>query len=133
MSETGAPPVWKLNTDAKGTERRLHKRYRVKHETFAFLGEETGTIVDISKGGMSFHFAFFEKDPVNPSYLALFIAETRFYLPKIPVFLVGEVQTVHVSIFSLLRMKRLSLKFGSLSRDQHAGIEKFIACNTIEK
>lgn len=116
---------------SSGIERRLHKRYKVKDETFAFLGEETGTIVDISKGGLSFHFAVFEKEPVIPSHLDIFIAQPHFYLPKIPVILVSEVQTVPASIFSVLRIKRLSLKFGSLSSDQHARIEDFMACNTI--
>ena len=116
---------------SSGIERRLHKRYRVKDETFAFIGEETGTIVDISKGGLSFHFAVFEKEPVIPSHLDIFIAQPHFYLPQIPVFLVSEVQTVPASIFSLLRIRRLGLKFGSLSSDQQARIEDFMACNTI--
>jgi hypothetical protein len=116
---------------SNGAERRFHKRYRVKDETFAFFGEETGTIVDISKGGLSFHFAVFEKEFSVPSHLDIFVAQPRFYLPKIPVILVSEVQTVPTSIFSLLRIKRLSLKFGSLSSDQLARIENFMACNTI--
>ena len=122
-----------INLEASGgIERRRHKRYRVKDETFAFIGEETGTIVDIGKGGLSFHFAVFEKEPVIPSHLDIFLSQPHFYLPKVPVFLVSEVQTVPVSIFSLLRIKRFSLQFGSLSSDQQAQIEDFIASNTIE-
>jgi hypothetical protein len=121
-----------LNSQTSGgVERRLHKRYRVKSETFAFLGEDSGTIFDISKGGFSFHFAVFEKEPVIPSHLDIFIAEPHFYLPKIPVSFVSEVQTVPASIFSLLRIKRLSIQFGSLSSEQLARIEDFIACNTV--
>lgn len=112
-------------------ERRRHKRFRVKEETFAFLGDETGTLFDISKGGFSFHFAVFEKEPVIPSHLDIFLAEPHFYLPKIPVSFVSEVQTVPASIFSLLRIKRLSMKFGLLSRDQQALIEDFIARHTV--
>lgn len=112
-------------------ERRRHKRYRVKGETFAFLGDETGTLFDISEGGFSFHFAVFEKEPVIPSHLDIFHAEPHFYLPKIPVSFVSEIQTVPASIFSLLRIKRLSMKFGLLSRDQQALLEDFIARHTV--
>jgi hypothetical protein len=41
------------------------------------------------------------------------------------------VQTVPASIFSLLRIKRFSMKFGPLSSDQLTRIEDFIACNTV--
>lgn len=112
-------------------ERRRHKRYRVKGETFAFLGDETGTLLDISQGGFSFHFAVFEKEPVIPSHLDIFLAEPHFYLPKIPVSFVSEIQTVPASIFSLLRIKRLGMKFGLLSREQQALVEEFIARHTV--
>jgi len=121
-----------LNPEASGgIERRRHKRYRVKSETFAFLGEDTGTLVDISKGGLSVHCAVFEKEPVFPTHLDIFIAHPHFYLPDVPFALVGEVQTVPASIFSLLRIKRFSLQFGPLSSDQLTRIEDFIACNTV--
>lgn len=114
-----------------GIERRRHQRFKVKEETFAFLGEDTATLVDISKGGLAVHCAVFEKDPEFTSFLAIFIAQPHFYLPDIPFSLVSEVQTVPASIFSLLRIKRFSMKFGPLSSDQLTRIEDFIACNTV--
>jgi len=121
-----------LNPEASGgIERRRHKRYRVKDETFAFFGQDTGTLVDISKGGLSLHYAVFEKEPVFPPSLDIFIAHPHFYLPDIPFSLVCAVQTVPASIFSLLRIKRLSMKFGPLTSDQLTRIEDFIACNTV--
>lgn len=116
---------------AANTERRRHKRYKVKDETYAFLGEETGTLVDISQGGLAIHCAVFEKVPVFPAHLDLFIAQPHFYLPKIPISLVGAIQTVPASIFSLLSIKRFSMRFGALSSEQLARIECFIATNTI--
>ena len=121
-----------LNPETSGgIERRRHKRYRVKGETYAFLGEDTGTLVDISKGGLSVHCAIFEKEPVFPAHLDIFIAHPHFYLPDIPFSLVSEIQTVPALIFSLLTIKRLSMKFGPLTSDQLAQIEDFIACNTV--
>ena len=123
MELNPAPPV--------GIERRRHQRFKVKEETFAFLGEDTATLVDISKGGLSVHCAVFEKNPEFSSLLAIFIAQPHFYLPDIPFSLVSEVQTIPASIFSLLRIKRFSVKFGPLSSDQLTRIEDFIACNTV--
>jgi hypothetical protein len=114
-----------------GSERRRHKRYRVKDETFAFFGEDTGTLVDISKGGLAIHCAVFEKEPIPSSHLDIFIAHPHFYLPGIPFSLISTVQTVPVSIFSLLKIKRFSMQFGPLTDVQLARIENFIASNTI--
>jgi hypothetical protein len=121
-----------VNPESTGNaERRRYRRYKVKDETFAFLGEETGTLVDISQGGVAIHCAVFEKEPVFPAHLDLFIAQPHFYLPNIPIALVSEVQTVPASIFSLLRIKRFSMQFGALSGEQLARIEAFIAANTL--
>jgi hypothetical protein len=121
-----------VNPESTGNpERRRYRRYKVKDETYAFLGEETGTLVDISQGGVAIHCAVFEEDPVFPSHLDLFIAQPHFYLPNIPIALVSEVQTVPASIFSLLRIKRFSMQFGALSSEQLARIEAFIANNTV--
>ena len=116
---------------ATGAERRRHKRYRVKEETFAFFGEHTGTLVDISAGGLAVQCAVFEKEPVLPTHLDIFIADPHFYLPDLPFSMVGEVQTVPTSIFSRHRIKRFSIKFGPMNRDQVAQIERFIAVNTV--
>lgn len=114
-----------------GVERRRHKRYRVKGETFAFFGEYTGTLIDISQSGLSVQCAVFEKEPIFPVDLDIFIADPHFYLPDIPFSLVGEQPTVPASIFSRLRIKRFSMQFGLLTRDQTVQLEHFIAANTL--
>ncbi len=114
-----------------GGERRRNKRYRVKDDALVFLGKDTGTILDISRGGISVNFVAFEHQQTLPSYLDLFFAHSRFYLPNLPVLLVGEVQTLTNSIFSSLRVKRLCLQFGSLSNEQQALLDDFILHNTV--
>jgi len=114
-----------------GAERRCDPRYRVKDDALVFLGKDTGTILDISKGGLSVHFAAFEQQKFFPTHLDIFFAHSRFYLPNLPVSLVGEAQTLTNSIFSSLRVKRLSMKFGSLSSEQQARIDDFITHNTV--
>lgn len=115
-----------------GSERRRHKRFIVKDDALVFLGKETGAILDISKGGLSVRYTVLEKDPSPlPPHLDIFFARSGFYLPCLPVFLVSETQTRPNSIFSSLRVKRLSMKFGPLSSDQQARLEDFITSNTV--
>jgi len=114
-----------------GTERRHHKRFRVKDDALVFLGKDTGTILDISKGGLAFHYAVFEEQPPIPCHLDIFLTQSRFYLPHLPVSLVDEVQTLPHSIFNFLRVKRLSMKFGPLSNEQRARLEDLITRNTV--
>ena len=114
-----------------GTERRRHKRFRVKDDALVFLGKDTGTILDISRGGLSVHYAVFEKDPPIPRHLDIFFAHSRFYLPNLPVFLVDEVQTLPNPIFSSFQVKRLRIKFGLLSSEQQARLDDFIMHNTV--
>jgi len=114
-----------------GTERRRAPRYRVKDDALVFLGKDTGTILDISTGGLSVHFAAFDQQQSLPSHLDIFLAHSRFYLPNLPISLVGEAQTLTRSIFSSLRVKRLSMKFGPLSSEQQARLDDFITHNTV--
>ncbi len=114
-----------------GGERRRHKRYRVKDDALVFLGKDTGAILDISQGGLSVSFAAFEQQQTLPSHLDLFFAHSRFYLPNLPILLVGEVQTLTSSIFSSLRVKRLSMQFGALTSEQQTLLDDFILHNTV--
>lgn len=110
-------------------ERRRDRRFRVKADALVFLGKDTGSILDISKGGLSVHFAALDHIKSLPAHLDLFSAHTRFYLPHLPVSLVGEAQIFTSSIFSSLRVKRLSMKFGPLSSEQQARLDEFITHN----
>lgn len=112
-------------------ERRIHQRFRVKDETLAFFGKDTGTIVDIGKGGLAVQMAVFEQELSIPPQVDIFLAHSRFYLRNLPVTLVGEVQTLPHSLFSSLRIKRLCMKFGPLTGEQQARIDDFIRKNTV--
>ena len=114
-----------------GIERRRHKRFRVKEDAFVFLGKDTGTIMDISRGGLSVHCIPLENKSPPPNQLDIFFAQSRFYLPNLPVFLVDDVQFLPNSIFSSFQIKRLRIKFGSLSNEQQARLDEFITLNTV--
>lgn len=112
-------------------ERRRHMRFKAKEESLVFLGQETGTILDISTGGLSVHYAVFDKATEIPGYVDIFVAQSNFYLPDIPIILVEETQVLPHSMFSSLCIRRLGLKFGALSPDQQTRLKEFIAHNTV--
>lgn len=114
-----------------GIERRRHKRFRVKDDAFVFLGKETGTIFDISKSGLSVHCIPLNEKSSLPNQLDIFFAQSRFYLPNLPVSLVDDVQFLPNSIFSSFQIIRLRIKFGSLSNEQQARLDEFITLNTV--
>jgi len=114
-----------------GLDRRNHRRYQVKNETFAFSGEYTGILVDISEGGLAVQCAIFENDPAFSKRIDIFDAQSRFYLSDIPFSVVGEMQPVPVSVFSRLMVKRFSMQFGPLTNEQREKLERFIAEYTI--
>jgi len=103
----------------------------VKSETFAFSGEYTGTLVDISRGGFSIQCAVLEQGPAFSSHINIFDAQSLFYLSNIPFSVVGEMQPIPASVFSRLMIKRFSVQFGSLTSEQRAQVERFIAEHTV--
>jgi hypothetical protein len=114
-----------------GIERRRHKRFRVKEDALVFLGKDTGTILDISRSGLSIHCIALDKKPPLPNQLDIFFAQSRFYLPNLPVFLVEDAPILPSPIFSSFQMKRLRMKFGSLSSEQKARLDELITLNTV--
>ena len=121
-----------IQPEAPGAkERRHHERFKLPDEALVFLGKDTGAIVDISKGGLAVHFTVFEKELAPPRTLDIFFAQAHFYLPNIPVLLVNEVQTLPNSLFSTLRVKRLSMQFGPLSNEQQTLINDFISSHSV--
>ncbi|MBM9535964.1 PilZ domain-containing protein [Desulfobulbus alkaliphilus] len=112
-------------------ERRRHERFKVRENSVVFFGQETGTILDISAGGLSVHYAVFDKETEIPGSVDIFVAQSHFYLPNIPIVLVEETQVVPRSMFTSLRVRRLGLKFGALSPDQQNRLAEFIAQNTV--
>lgn len=112
-------------------ERRRHERFKAEEDSLVFLGQETGTILDISSGGLSVHYAVFDQETEIPGYVDIFVARSSFYLPDIPIILVEETQVLPRSMFSSLSIRRLGLKFGVLSPDQQSRLKEFIAHNTV--
>lgn len=107
-------------------ERRRFTRYKVKDNAVAFLGKSACSILDVSAVGISVRYSLIEQEAANPAHLDIFLEDTKFYLPKVPVEVVDEVMTSPHSMFSSLRIKRLGLKFKELSPEQQKRLDEFI-------
>ncbi|MCL2790533.1 MAG: PilZ domain-containing protein [Desulfobulbus sp.] len=104
----------------------------MKNETFVFFGEYTGTLIDISEGGLAVQCAVLEEDPVFPALVDIFVAKPNFHhLPDFPFSLVGAAQAVPDSIFNRSMAKRFSIQFGLLTHGQLTQLEHFIANNAV--
>ena len=74
-------------------ERRRFTRYKVKDNAVAFLGKSACSILDVSAVGISVRYSLIEQEAANPAHLDIFLEDTKFYLPKVPVEVVDEVMT----------------------------------------
>lgn len=132
--------TYDLNTGvmimANRIDRRTHKRFKVREESFAFI--ENGSkilckIKNISKGGISLvtianaeHIPdFFDTD--------IFVTGRVFYLKDVPSKKVSEFPLDSKSLFTTFVKSRVGVQFGDLSNTQTSQLEKFIKSHaTIE-
>lgn len=114
-----------------GIERRRHQRFRVKEDGLVFLGKNSGTIVDISRSGLSIHCTALDIQLPLPHQLDIFLAQSRLYLPNLPVIIVEDGPVLPRPISSSFPMKRLRMKFGCLSTEQQARLDAIITRNTV--
>ncbi|WP_448873914.1 PilZ domain-containing protein [Desulfobulbus propionicus] len=113
-------------TTYRGRERRLHNRYAIQDDALVFIGKETGTIIDMSIGGVAVRFVSMKQEVPPPKQLDLFLARSQFYLPNLPIMLVNALYTPPYSPFSSLFGKRLCFQFGPLNNKQQSQIKRFI-------
>lgn len=112
-------------------DRRRHKRYRVREGALAFLGPIPGTIMDISRGGMSVKYVVFEKKPEQILKLDIFFPGEDFFLPDIPAFIVSDIDCPARAPFSAVQVRRLGVEFGELSSEQEASLKDYLHHNAI--
>jgi len=115
-------------------ERRKHKRYRVKNGALALIDNVPGTIVDISKNGMTINYVVFEKEPAENLRLDIFLSSDDFYLHDIPARLVNIIEKNSAdTAYGSIHVKRYGLQFGELTEQQESNIKYFILHNTISE
>lgn len=114
-------------------ERRKHKRFKVQEGLFAVLDgdkQKLGPILDVSRGGLSFHYVGDEK-PHTSQEMKIFSSRTDFYMADVPFRTVLDVRLPRGVPFSSVRMSRCGVQFGDLTHDQNSQLEYLIANYTV--
>lgn len=110
-------------------ERRKHKRFKVKAGPLAVSipdFKKLGQIKDISKGGLAFQYienGDQTKEPVGVEILSIV---GGYYLSKLPVRTVLDVEVDYTGSLNLSLKRQLSLEFGKLNYHQKVLLEHFI-------
>ncbi len=102
----------------KEQERRQYERFGFRDDTMVLIGQDSGTILDMSRGGLSVSINFLGSEPVIPARLDIFSADFHFYLPNVPVRVINEKYIASEEVSHLLNSKRFGIEFGRLTSEQ---------------
>jgi len=122
---------------AATAERRTNKRYRALDNAFAILHSDViivTSLIDISENGLSFE-CMPEIDEIPPKgcRLDVFLNDDDlydFYLQNVPFETTSEIEITNGSK-TVLKMKRVGVKFGDLSPKQHSLLDYFLRSLTL--
>ena len=114
-------------------DRRLHKRFRTREESFAFI--ENGSkilckIKNISKGGVSLVTVANVEDIPELFDTDIFISGRVFYLKKVPSKKISESYLDTKSLFSTFVKSRVGIQFGDLNEKQASQLDVFLRNHT---
>ncbi len=110
-------------------EARRDHRFKAKEGAVAVLKPESkilGQIIDISLGGLSFHYMQNDIRPNENSQLTIFYASERFNLDGLAFKVVSDTVIESGSCFSSIIMRRCSVIFTHLTDHQTSKLEYFI-------
>jgi c-di-GMP-binding flagellar brake protein YcgR len=111
------------------TERRDHKRYRVKGHMVIVDTDQCGPIIDLSMGGLAFRYAAPQADKNDGKRMisATLIGED-FCLAKVPL------ETISIATIEKngVSVNRCNVRFGELDAEQKKRIKNFIIMNSLD-
>ncbi len=110
-------------------DRRTHKRFKVREESFAFIENDSKILCkirNISRGGVSLvtianaeHIPeFFDTD--------IFVTGRVFYLKDVPSKKISESYLDTKNLFSTFVKSRVGIEFGDLDKEQASQLEVFL-------
>lgn len=114
-------------------ERRKHKRFKVQEGMFAVLrGDHVklGPIVDVSRGGLSFHYVKADEQTNASREMTIFSSRRDFYLTGVPFRAVLDFKLASEVPLSSITMSRCGVQFGDLTDYQSSQLEHFIGNHT---
>lgn len=110
-------------------DRRTHKRFRVREESFAFI--ENGSkilckIKNISKGGVSLVTIANAEHIPEIFDMDIFVTGRVFYLKDVPSKKISQAYLDSKSLFTTFVKSRVGIQFGELDSDQTVQLDNFI-------
>ena len=110
-------------------DRREHERFKVKKGAFAVSSpkyNKLGQIKDISKGGLAFLYIGDEEPIGELVEIEIFSTFDDFYLRKLPVKIVLDLEVDKHIAFKSLPTRQLSMQFSHLSHSQRVLLRHFL-------
>ena len=111
-------------------ERREHKRFNIKEVAFAILrteeDEELGQVINISSGGLAFHYFVGNRKLQKADRLDVILAENGLHIDDIGFHVVDDYELANELPFSSITKREQRVRFKNLTDGQKAGIDRFI-------
>jgi len=111
------------------TERRKHKRFKLKDTAFAIIDynpTKMGQITDISRSGLAIHYANNGQGSNRPDELDIFKPDLSCYIEKIKVKTVSDLEVIGSASFKPKKMRRCGMQFGVLTSSQIFHLESLL-------
>ena len=122
-----------MSAGKREVERRRDGRFQVPKGVFVEVRRphhsKLGEIIDISMGGLAFHYVGSQE--ANESYLAIFLTETNFHLDEVPIRTVLDLETADRLPSTSITVRRCGVQFVNLTDEQRSQIQFFINNYTI--
>jgi len=110
-------------------DRRTHKRFQVREESFAFIENDSKIlckIKNISKGGVSLVTIANAEHIPEIFDTDIFVTGRVFYLKDVPSKKISESHLDTKSLFSTFVKSRVGIQFGDLDTEQASLLEVFL-------
>ncbi len=117
-------------------DRRVSKRLKTHEGTYAVLkphasSSKLGNIIDISQGGLSFHFIDTNKVFSDFSELDIYISGNGLMVSQLPFEITSEMTLNKDIPFYSVITRRFGVKFGALSEKTSSQLDHFLHNHTI--
>ena len=110
-------------------EKRQFERYSVQEGAIALIGNPMtmmGSIIDVSRGGLSFQYLTNHNTPNSFTELGILISGKAFYLDKIKYETVSDTEMLDGGVGDLFPLRRCGVKFEQLTGEQKDKLDQFI-------
>jgi len=123
-----------IDKNKKTIERRKYPRFETKDVAFAILKadreEELGQIVNISMGGLAFHYFIGNREFQKADKLDVLLADSGLQVEDIKFHVVEDYELVNELPFSSITKREQRVLFSDLTESQKQGIDSFIRRHT---